>query len=181
MNVEVIESKQIYRGRVFSLRQDKLRLPNGRQVELDIIDHPGAVTMVPVDEDGQIWFIRQYRHSCGGFLLELPAGASEIGEDPEISAQREIREEIGMAARNLQKIGGFYLAAGYSTEYMHIYLASDLYPAPLQKDEDELLTVEKISAREAMKMAESGQIEDSKTMVALFWARPYLFDWTPFV
>jgi ADP-ribose pyrophosphatase len=107
-------------------------------------------------------------------LLELPAGAAEIGEDPLTGAQRELREETGMAAGILQEIGSFYLAPGYSSEFMHIFLASDLQPAPLPADEDEYLTIEKISAREAIHLAETGKLEDSKSLIALFWSRPHL-------
>lgn len=177
--MQLVKSTTIHRGRVFTLRQDQLRLQDGQIIELDILDHPAAVTMVPVDPDGQVWFIRQYRHSAGGELLELPAGASEPDEAPEVSAQREIREEIGMAAGKLLRLGGFYLAAGYSTEYMHIYLATELYPAPLPGDIDELITIEKKSAREALVLAETGEIEDAKTLVALFWARSHLAQFIP--
>jgi ADP-ribose pyrophosphatase len=171
---EVIDSHVVYEGRVFSLRQDRLRMPDGRLIQLDIVSHNGAVTVLPVDADGQIWFIRQYRHATGEELLELPAGAAEASEDPWASAQRELREETGMAAAHLERIGGFFLAPGYSTEYMHVYLATGLTPSPLPQDEDELLRIEKISARHAMRLAEEGVLQDSKSLIALFWARPYL-------
>jgi ADP-ribose pyrophosphatase len=98
----------------------------------------------------------------------------ELGELPEVSAQREMREEIGMGAGKLHRIGGFYLAPGYSTEYLHIFLASELYPAPLPGDQDEFLSVEKVPARLALELAESGQIQDAKSLAALFWARSHL-------
>jgi ADP-ribose pyrophosphatase len=174
MAFEVTDSKLIYQGRVFKLRQDQLRMPDGRRVALDIVEHNGAVTILPVDADGQVWFIRQYRHAAGEELLELPAGAIEQGEDPLAGAHRELREEIGMAPASLQKIGEFFLAPGYSTEFMHIYLATGLTHAPLPGDEDELIQIEKISARRAMRLAEDGTLRDSKSLIALFWARPHL-------
>jgi ADP-ribose pyrophosphatase len=174
VSLEVLKSETIYKGRAFDVRKDQVRLPNGHVIHLDIIDHRDAVTILPVDQDGMVWFIRQYRHATGKYLLELPAGVAEPGEPPDVSAKREIREEIKMAAGKLQKIGGFYLAPGYSTEYMHLYLATGLYPEALLGDEDELLSVEKISAKQALTLGETGQIEDAKSLVALFWARPYL-------
>ena len=149
-------------------------MPDGRVLSLDIIEHGGAVTMLPVDDQGQIWFIRQYRHAAGKNLLELPAGATEVGEAPLASAHREIREEIGMGAKELQKLGGFYLAPGYSTEYLTIYLARGLFEAPLEQDEDEMIEIEKVSIARAYELAERGQIEDAKTLAALLLARPFL-------
>ncbi len=134
MDFEVVRSEIVYHGHVFDVRQDQLRLPDGNLATIDVVDHRGAVTMIPVDGLGQIWFIRQYRHAIQRQLLELPAGAAEIGEAPLISAQRELREEIGMAAGNLEEIGSFYLAPGYSSEFMHIFLATDLQVAPLPAD-----------------------------------------------
>jgi ADP-ribose pyrophosphatase len=171
---EIIKSATVFRGRVFNVHQDQIRGPDGRLFQLDLVDHRDAVAMIPIDDAGLIWFIRQYRHPTHRELLELPAGISESGESPETSAHRELREEIGMAARNLIKIGGFFMAPGYSSEYMHIFLATDLYPSPLPGDESEFLSVEKIPAADALKLAETGQLQDSKSLVALFWVRPYL-------
>jgi ADP-ribose pyrophosphatase len=174
MSFDVTHSENVYRGRVFDVRKDQLRLPDGRLVWLDIVDHRGAVTLVPVDAVGQVWFIRQYRHPAGIELLELPAGVIEEGEAPEVSAQREIREEIGMAAGHFQKIGQFFLAPGYSTEEMHVFLATGLREDPLQPDEDELISIEKIPFDQALQMAETGQIQDAKSLAAIFLARRHL-------
>ncbi len=174
MTFELISRQTIFHGRVFEVCQDLVRLPDGHEFRLDIVDHRPAITILPLDEQGLIWFVRQYRHAAGKSLLELPAGVMEPGETPETGAQREIQEEIGMSAGKLQKIGGFYLAPGYSTEYMHVFLATDLTPNSLPKDEDEFLTVEKISPAQAMTMVKGGQIEDSKSLVSLFLAAPYI-------
>jgi ADP-ribose pyrophosphatase len=174
VDFEVVHSEIVYHGHVFDVRQDQLRLPDGNLAKIDVVDHRGAVTMIPVDSQGQIWFIRQYRHAIQRQLLELPAGAAEIGEAPLTSAQRELREEIGMAAGNLEEIGSFYLAPGYSSELMHIFLATDLQVAPLPADADEYLKIEKIPARQALHLAETGKLADSKSLIALFWSRPYL-------
>lgn len=174
MNFETEHTQTVFRGKVFNVRQERVRYPDGRLVQMDIVDHNDAVTILPVDDEGQIWFIRQYRHAAGKELLELPAGVAEADEEVEVGAQRELREEIGMAAESMEKIGSFYLAPGYSTEYMHVFLATGLYPAPLPGDDSEFLSVEKISARQALHLADSKLLEDSKSLIALFWARPWL-------
>ena len=167
-------TRTVFEGRVFNVRQDRVLYPDGRRIQLDIVDHRDAVTILPLDSDGQIWFVRQYRHAAGRELLELPAGVAEPGEDVLVSAQRELQEEIGMGAKNLQKIGGFFLAPGYSTEYMHVYLATELYPSSLPGDESELIRIEKMTARHALSLAETGQLDNSKSLIALFWAGPHL-------
>jgi ADP-ribose pyrophosphatase len=174
MAFEVIDSKTIFQGRVFDVHLDHVQMPNGAQVRFDIIKHNPAVTVVPVDQNGMLWFIRQYRHPAGKELLELPAGVMETGEDPQVSAQRELREETGMAAERLERIGGFYLAPGYSTEFMHIFLASGLYPAPLPQDENELIEIVPLSLAEALRLAQTAQIQDAKSLVALYWAQMHL-------
>jgi ADP-ribose pyrophosphatase len=150
--------------------------PDGRQAEFDLLVHPGAVTIVPVDEDGNVWFINQYRHSAGGMLLELPAGTLGEGEQPEDCAQREVREETGMSAANIERIGEFYTSPGYSTEYMYIFLATGLTPDPLPKDADEYIEVVKYPLEQAYVMALGGEIHDGKTIAALALARSALLN-----
>ncbi len=174
MKYELIASETIFEGRVFNVRKDQLQMPNGRQVTMDIVEHAPAVTMLPVDAEGMIWFIRQYRHAAGREMLELPAGMVEADELLLDAAGREIREEIGMRAGDLIHLGAIFLAPGYSTEYLHIYLARQLTPAPLQPDDDELITVERVPIAEAYRLAEAGEIVDAKSMAALVLARPWL-------
>jgi len=173
MDFERESTHPIYQGRVFSVRQDLVRLPNGHTTKLDIVEHPGAVVLVPVEDD-HLWFVRQYRHAAGEALLELPAGTTEKGEDLIACAHRELREEIGMSAREVSKIGEFFIAPGYSTEFLHIYLASGLRPDPLPGDDDEFIQVERIPVAQAYHLAESGQVRDAKTLAALVLARPLL-------
>ena len=174
MAFEIIRSDKIYQGRVFGVRCDQVSLPNGKSVELDIVEHPGAVVLVPVDDQINLWFVRQFRHAGRVELLELPAGSLEPGEPPEACALREVREEIGMAAGHIEKIGEFYMAPGYSTEFLHVYLATDLRPSPLAADDDEFLSVETIPIRQVFEMVEAGQIHDCKTLASLYLARPFL-------
>jgi ADP-ribose pyrophosphatase len=172
--VVTLDSETVYRGRAFSVRRDRVRFPNGYASELDIVDHPGAVTLVPIDDRGRVWMVRQYRHSAGQILLELPAGTLEPGEDPRVCAARECREEIGMAPSQLIPLGEAFLAPGYSTEYMYFYLATGLTPAPLEADQDEELAVEPIAAGAVDERIASGDLRDAKTLAALYLAKDWL-------
>lgn len=171
---EFIKSETLMQGRAFKIRRDWLKTPDGRETKFEIIEHGGSVVIVPVDEEGNLLFVRQYRHAAGQDLLELPAGTRDGDEPFEECAAREIREETGMEAGKLQKVGEFYLAPGYSTEFMAVYLATDLKHNPLEADDDEFLSVEKIPMAEAIRRAERGEIPDAKSLAALFMARPYL-------
>lgn len=174
LSFELLKSEIVYPGRAFTIRRDTLRLPNGHETRLDIVEHIGSVVIVPMDAQGNLLFVRQYRHAARLELLELPAGTLDVGEAPEACARREIREETDMAAGNLEHLGEFYLAPGYSTEYMHVYLATNLRSDPLKADADEFLTVEAISLSTALAMARRGGIPDAKTHAALFLAQPHL-------
>jgi len=174
MPFELISSETLLKGRAFLIRRDLLKTPDGRETKFDIIEHGGSVVIVPIDKEGNLLFVRQYRHAAGMDLLELPAGTLEEGEDPAICAAREIREETGFAADKIEKIGDFYLAPGYSTEFMHVYLAQGLRHDPLEADADEFLSVEKYSFAEAMQMAENGEMPDAKSLAALLLAKSHL-------
>jgi len=174
MRFELLHSETVFSGRAFTIRRDSLRLPDGHQTRLDIVEHTGSVVLVPVDAEGNLLFVRQYRHAAGLELLELPAGTLEKGEAPEACARREVREETGMAAGSLEHLGEFYLAPGYSTENMHVYLATGLRLDPLEADADEFLIVEKLPLKKALEMAETGRIPDAKTLAALLLARARL-------
>lgn len=174
MAFDTITSETVYRGKAFDVHRDHVKLPNGNITTLDVVIHPGAVTLIPIDSQGQIIFIRQYRHCAGKVLLELPAGTLEKDESPEECAYREVREETGMSAKNLKKVGEFFLVPGYSTEYMYIYLATELSPDPLQGDEDEFITVESFTISEVQELVSQGVIQDAKSLAALYIAQPYL-------
>ncbi|MDL1912529.1 NUDIX hydrolase [Chloroflexi bacterium CFX6] len=174
MPFELIRSEMLMQGRAFKIRRDHLKTPDGRETKFEIIEHGGSVILVPVDADGNLLFVRQYRHAAGVDLLELPAGTRDGDEPFEECAAREIREETGMEAGRLQKVGEFYLAPGYSTEFMVVYVATDLKYNPLEADDDEFLSVEKIPVGEAIQRAERGEIPDAKSLAALLLAKPYL-------
>ncbi|MGZ9165694.1 MAG: NUDIX hydrolase [Anaerolineales bacterium] len=174
MPFELIKSETLLQGRAFKIRRDYLKMPNGRETRLEIIEHGGSVVLIPIDDDGNLLFVRQYRHAAGKDLLELPAGTRDDDEPFEQCAAREIREETGMEAGKLQKVGEFYLAPGYSSEFMVVYLATELKENPLDADDDEFLQVEKIPLKKAIQMAERGDVPDAKSLAALLLAKPYL-------
>jgi 8-oxo-dGTP pyrophosphatase MutT (NUDIX family) len=174
MPFELIRSETLVEGRAFKVKRDFLKTPDGHETKLEIVEHSGSVVLVPIDHEGNLFFVHQYRHAAGGDLMELPAGTRD-GEEPfEECAAREIREETGMEAGNLLRVGEFYLVPGYSTEFMAVFLATELKENPLQADEDEFLQVEKIPWRQAIAMAEQGRIQDAKSLAALALARPHL-------
>lgn len=170
----LIRSETLLEGRAFKIRRDYLSTPDGRETRYEIVEHGGSVIMLPIDSDGNLLFVRQYRHAAGSDLLELPAGTRDADEPYESCAAREIREETGMAAGVLEKVGEFYLAPGYSTEFMAVFIARELSPSPLAPDADEFLQLERIPLEKALKMAEQGQLLDAKSLAALFVARPHL-------
>jgi ADP-ribose pyrophosphatase len=169
-----ISSEVAYRGRSFVVNHDVVQTPQGKQTTYDIVVHIGAVAMVAIDRDGKLLLVRQYRHSTGKYLLELPAGTLEPGEPVEQTAQRELREEVGMAAAKLTHLADFFLAPGYSTERMWIFIAQDLRPEKLEGDEDEDLEIVHKSWDECFAAIRSGEIEDAKTILGLYLAREKL-------
>ena len=174
MSFQFLSSEPVFQGHAFKIRRDTLKTPDGRETKYEIVEHVGSVIIIPVDEQGNLLFVRQYRHAAGKDLLELPAGTRDGNEPHEVCAAREIREETGMAAGKLERIGDFYLAPGYSTEFMAVFLATELTHNPLQPDADEFLQLEKIPIHRAIEMAERGEMPDAKTLAALFLARTYL-------
>lgn len=171
--MQEIERTQHYNGRAFDVYKVRVRMPDQQEKLYDLVDHPGAVVILPY-QDGEITFVRQHRLGAGAALLELPAGVLNAGEPPEDCARREIREETGMAAKTWRKLGSFYNAPGYCNEQLHIYLATDLFPDPLQPDSDEFIDLVKMTIEEAYRMAFNGEIHDGKTLATLLLAKPHL-------
>ena len=177
MPFELLKSETLMKGRAFAIRRDTLKTPDDQETKLEIIEHGGSVVIIPVDENGNMLLVRQYRHAAEQDLLELPAGTLDDDEEPEVCAAREIREETGMQAGTLIKLGDFYLAPGYSTEFMHVFLATDLSYNPLAPDADEFLSVKTVPVAEAIQRAERGEIPDAKSLAALFLAKSALEKW----
>jgi ADP-ribose pyrophosphatase len=179
MDYATIHSELVFQGKVFNIRVDEVEKAPGKTMRVDIVEHGGSVVILPIDNESRIWFVDQYRYPARQRLLELPAGTLDPGEDPEDCATRECREEIGMSPAHLTHLGGLYLAPGYSTEFMQVYLAQDLTPAPLAQDEDEDIKVQRLAVSEVKERIKKGQIHDSKTLAGLFLAfqQFQLIDW----
>ncbi|HWS24446.1 MAG TPA: NUDIX hydrolase [Anaerolineales bacterium] len=173
MNFEKISSSIEYYGRAFNVRKDHFRTPSNRTKAYDVIDHVNSVCMVPIDSQGHIYFIRQFRPAIGEHLLELPAGTLDNEEPFEQGCMRELREEIGMEAKNVLRLGAFYLAPGYCTELMEAFLASELVENPLPPDDDEYLELIKIPIKIVYQMVNEGKITDSKSLAALLLAKAH--------
>ena len=174
MHFKILKRETTYQSRAFNIQKVDLRLPDERTVTYDLVDHNDSITIVPVDQDGNVWFVKQYRLGAQDLLLELPAGVLENDEPPEVGASREIREEIGKAAGVLTPLGDFYLAPGYANEHMFVFLATQLSYSPLDADDDEFLHIEAIPASEALQMAREGHFKDAKTIASLLLAEKYL-------
>ncbi len=169
-NEPTIARRMLYRGRILNVREDIVRMASGRLARREIVEHSDAVCIVPVDTEGNVLLVRQYRKPIEAFLLEAPAGMVDKGEDVRAAALRELREETGHTARKLEPLAEFWLAPGYCTEKMHSYLATDLEAAPLSPDEDEDLQVARVPLAEAADKARRGEIQDSKSIVSLLLA-----------
>ncbi|MBI5053583.1 MAG: NUDIX hydrolase [Chloroflexi bacterium] len=167
--MDVVSSEKVFQGRAISLRVDQVRASNGT-FQMEVLEHTGGVAVVPIDGDDNVWMVRQYRHAVRRELLEIPAGTVKIGEDPALCAARELQEEIGMKADKIDLVGEFFLAPGYSSELMRLYLATGLTPSSLPQDEDEEIVVEKIPFAQAVQMAIKGELHDAKSVAGLLLA-----------
>jgi len=160
----------VYKGRVGEFNLEEARLPNGRTVQLEILRHPGASAIVPLQEDGQVVMIRQYRYAAGGMIDEIPAGRLDPGEAPLDCAQRELAEEVGQKASKWERLGVIWTTPGFTDEKIHLFLASHLKPVSQALEHDEVIEVVKRPLEEALAMIRQGQIMDGKTICALMLA-----------
>lgn len=164
---KTIDSTRIFEGKVVRLRRDTVELENGKQTFREVIDHPGGVSILAMDEEGKIFFVRQFRYPFGRMLLELPAGKLEPGEDPEDSGRRELREETGCSAGRFVPMGKLIPTCAYDTEVIHLFFASELTRGEQGLDENEFLSVERYTLDEALQMVLDGEIVDAKTQIGL--------------
>ena len=163
----VVNSKRVYEGRVINLRVDEIALEGGASGLREVVEHRGAVAIIATDADGRIAFVRQYRRAAETELLELPAGTMEAGEPPERTAIRELEEETGLIAERVAPFIRFFLAPGYSSEEMHVFIAEGLREGIAKPEDDEALTAERYTLAEALALIEQGVIRDAKTIAAL--------------
>lgn len=165
-----LESEQLYDGKIVKLYRDRVELPNGRTAYREVVRHPGGVIILPVDDEGNVWMVRQFRYPYDRTILEIPAGKLEYGEEPFSAAVRELSEEIGATAESWTELGKLLPTPGFCDEVQHLYLARGLTFGEVHPDEDEFLEQVKLPFKEAFAMAADGRLQDSKTVVALLRA-----------
>ncbi len=171
---KTLRSSYPFRGKVVTVRVDEVRLPDGNESKREIVEHAGAVAIIPVNEDQEVLCIRQFRKAAEKVLLEIPAGLIEKGETLEACAQRELAEEIGFMSNELVKLTSFYPSPGFSSEVIHVYLAQDLVKKTVAQPDDEFILLETFPLKEGLAKIQSGVVEDGKTIVGLLMARQYL-------
>jgi ADP-ribose pyrophosphatase len=169
-----ISTKTVYKGRIVNVRSDMAELHNGAIVPREVVEHPGGVAIVPVNEAGRVIMVRQFRYPLGEGMLEIPAGKLEAGEDPHDCALRELSEETGCSAGQMVYLGPMYPSPGFSQEILHLYLATALEGGQAHPDENEFLSVETYTFRELEEKIMSGEIRDGKTIVGIYKAMVYL-------
>lgn len=171
---ELLARSRLYSGPIFDLRQDRVRLPNGRVADLDVIAHPGAAAVVPIDPDGQVLLLRQYRYATGRWLLEVPAGKLAPGERPADCAGRELEEETGFTAGRLDELGSIWTTPGFTDERIWLYLARDLRPGRRGLEPDEVLEPASLPWGEVLARVADGGISDAKSVCSLLFAQRLL-------
>lgn len=169
-----LTTETVYHGNLLHVRCDTVCLPNGNETGREYIVHPGAVLVVPVLDDGQLVFERQFRYPLRRSFIELPAGKIDPHEDILLTGQRELMEETGFTAREWHYLAALHPCIGYSDEIIHIYLATRLQQGEHSRDDDESLEVFSMTLTDAMQAMQRGEITDGKTMIALFWAEKHL-------
>ncbi len=170
MNFKVLNTKSVFKGRVFELRVDEIEYASGNKGVRETAVHPGGAVVLPLKNDGKIIFVKQYRFPHDKFLIELPAGKLEPGEDPRVCAERELTEETGYTAKEIIKLGAICTTPGFCSEVLHIYLAKDLVPGNHNREEGEQgMEVHEYTIEEANTMIAAGEIVDSKTICGIHY------------
>ncbi|MBA7518292.1 Methanol dehydrogenase activator [subsurface metagenome] len=164
---KTLSSQLIYDGRVVKLRVDTVRMPGGRETRREIVEHRDCVAIVAVDADDNVLLVKQFRKSVEKELLEIPAGGIDPGEDPVTTVRREMQEETGYLPGKVEKLGGFYSSPGFCTEYLHLYLATDLTPSPLYAEDTESIKLVRVPISQIPSLIASGSICDAKSIAGL--------------
>ena len=164
---KTLSSRLIYDGRAVRLRVDTVRMPSGRETTREIVEHGDCVAIIAIDDEDNVLLVNQFRKPVEKKLLEIPAGGIEPGEEPVDCVRRELREETGFLPRRVERLGGFYSAPGYCTEYLHLYLATELVPSPLQAEDSESIRLVRVRLSEVPGLITSGSICDAKSIAGL--------------
>ena len=166
-----ISSQKVFEGRVFNVTVDTVR-EGELTYQREVVHHGGSAVIVPVFDDGTVALVRQYRHPTVPYLLEVPAGTLADGERPDVGAERELQEELGLTAGHMEKLSEFFVSPGFCEEKMWVYLATELVQGDQRLEEDEILDVVRLPISEALEMITSGEIQDAKTIIGLMLAAP---------
>ena len=167
----IVNSQKVFDGRVFKVTVDTVS-EGELTYQRDVVHHPGSAVIVPVHDDGTVVLVRQYRHPAVRYLLEVPAGTLADGEPPDAGAARELEEELGLVAEQLDKLSEFFVSPGFLEEKMWVYLATGLSEGKPNPDDDEVLEVVRLPIGDALEMITSGEIQDAKTIIGLMLAAP---------
>jgi len=162
-----LSSQLIYDGRAVRLRVDMVRVPGGGETTREIVEHSDCVAVIALDAEDNVLLVNQFRKPVEKELLEIPAGGIEPGEDAVATVRRELREEIGYLPRKVERLGGFYSTPGYCTEYLHLYLATDLVPSPLNAEDTDSISVVRVPVSQLRGMIAAGDICDAKSIAGL--------------
>jgi ADP-ribose pyrophosphatase len=168
---KILSSQKVFDGRVFNVTVDTVS-EGELTYQREVVHHNGSAVIVPVFDDGTVALVRQYRHPAVRYLLEAPAGTLAKGERPEIGAARELKEELGLVAAQLEKLSEFFVSPGFCEEKMWVYLATELSEGEQALEDDEIIDVVRLPIAEALEMITSGEIEDAKTIIGLMLAAP---------
>lgn len=163
---KTLTSREVYRGRILRVREDTVRLPNGKTAEREVAEHPGGVGILALD-GGDVLLVRQYRYAFSRVLTEIPAGKREPGEEPFVTAQRELREEIGATAGKWTELGALIASPGCYGEVLYLYMAQEMTFGDTHPDEDEFLDVVRMPFDRAVELCMTGELTDAKTVIAL--------------
>lgn len=163
---KTMKSERVYEGRNINLRVDTVELPNKGYSKREVVEHPGAVAILAIDDEDNVILVKQYRKPAEEVLLELPAGKLEINEEPAVAAVRELKEETGYISKDIEFLFTYYTAPGFCDEKMHFFITRDIEKAETNFDADEFIEIVKMNKAEFVKMAEEGHIKDAKTVIA---------------
>jgi ADP-ribose pyrophosphatase len=167
---DILSTHTVFTGKLLQVEIHDVRLPDGGQQRLEVVRHPGGAGVVAVDSAGQVLLVRQFRIGAGRDLWEIPAGVLNPDESPEQAAVRELQEETGYKPTKIESLGGLYPAPGYTTEYLHLFMATELVESPLPGDADEFIEVARFPLTETLEMIERGEIAEAKTVIGLLRA-----------